>query len=350
MRVLVTGHRGYIGPVLVRLLRHAGHAVVGLDADLFRGCSIGRLDPIPAQDKDLRDVDLGDFDGIDAVVHLAGLSNDPLGDLDPALTEAINLAGAVRLAAVAKRAGVRRFAFASSCSVYGTSGAAPVTEEDALNPLTAYARSKVQAEHELVRLADDGFCPVILRAATAYGVSPMIRFDLVINNLVAWAAATGRIHIKTDGTPWRPVVHIEDIARAYLAVIEAPVPSVHGQIFNVGQNRETYQVRDLAGFVETAVPGAAIEFAQDAGPDKRSYRVDFSKFSRVFPAHRARWTALLGAQEVYRTVRDLGLRKEDFEGVRYNRLDHIKMLLAAGRVDDALRWRGTVLPAAAAAP
>lgn len=350
MRVLITGHRGYIGPIAVNLFQRAGHEVVGLDAALFRSCSIGKLNPIPAKVKDLRDVERRDFDGIDAVVHLAGLSNDPLGELDPALTEKINLEGAMRLVEIAKQAGVRRFAFASSCSVYGASGDEMVTEEGALNPVTAYARSKVQAEKELMRLADDSFCPVILRAATAYGVSPMIRFDLVINNLVAWAAATGRIHIKTDGTPWRPVVHIEDIARAYLAVVEAPQTLVHNQIYNVGQNRENYQVRELAGFVEKAVPGAEIEFASDAGPDKRNYRVDFTKMFQTFPNYRARWTALMGAQEVYQTIRDLGLRKDDFEGARYNRLDHVKMLLAEGRIDGELRWSGDAPTAVIAAP
>ncbi len=319
------------------LLSSAGIEVVGYDNGLFRDCAVLPIQPVPTITKDIRDVERKNIDGCDAVIHLAGFSNDPLGDISPTVTLKVNFEATVRLAEAAKQAGVRRFLYASSCSVYGAAGDLILDEEGAFNPVTAYALSKVLSEAELKSLADRNFSPVFLRAATAYGVSPMIRFDLVLNNLVAWATATGRVHIKSDGTPWRPVVHVEDIGRAYLAALRAPTEDVHLQAFNVGASSENYQVRELADFVRETVPGAIIEYAADGGPDKRCYRVNFSKISRVMKEFRPRWTARLGASEIYELMLRMSLHKTDFEGARFSRLDHLKLLGRLGRVDEELR-------------
>jgi nucleoside-diphosphate-sugar epimerase len=347
MRVLVTGHAGYIGTVMVPVLVDAGHDVVGLDTGLFASCTFGACPvDIPEIVRDVRDVEVGDLDGFDAVVHLAGLSNDPLGNLDPALTYAINHAGSVRLARLAREAGVSRFVFASSCSNYGAAGDAPVTEDAELRPLTPYAESKVRVEADVARLADDRFSPVFLRNATAYGVSPRLRFDLVLNNLVAWAFTTGRVLIKSDGTPRRPIVHIEDISRAVVAVLAAPRERTHNQALNVGSTEENFRIRELAEIVRDTVPGSVVDFAADAGADARSYRVDFGKIGRLLPGFRPRWTARRGAQELHDAYRAVGLTVEDFEGPRYKRIDCLKRLMADGRVDGALRWSSsTAAPA-----
>ena len=337
MRVLVTGHQGYIGTRLTPLLSAAGINVVGYDNGLFRECAVLPMPPVPTISKDIRDVERKNVEGFDAIVHLAGLSNDPLGDISPAATLKVNYEATVRLAEVAKQAGVRRFVYASSCSIYGAAGDTILDEEGAFNPVTPYAVSKAMSEAELIRLADGSFSPVFIRAATAYGVSPMIRFDLVLNNLVAWASATGRVHIKSDGTPWRPVVHVEDIGRAYLAVLRAPTEDVHLQAFNVGSSAENYQVREIADFVRETVPGAVIEYATDGGPDKRCYRVNFEKIRTVLKEFRPHWTARRGAIEVYELMQQLGLNKSDFEGARFSRVDHLKHLARTNRVDDELR-------------
>ncbi len=337
MRVLLTGNQGYIGTRLAPLLREAGIEVLGYDNCLFRDCSILPLEPVPTILKDIRDVERSDVEGCDAVIHLAGLSNDPLGDIQPAVTMQVNFEATIRLADVAKQVGVRRFLYASSCSVYGTAGDVTQGENGAFNPVTPYAASKALSEAELRRMANDSFSPVFLRAATAYGVSPMIRFDLVLNNLVAWAVATGKVFIKSDGTPWRPVVHVEDIARAYVAALLAPTEIVHLEAFNVGIDTENYQVRELAEFVSETVPGAEIEYASDAGPDRRCYRVSFEKINTVLKEFRPRWTARRGAVEIHEVIRRLGLGKADFEGARYNRVDHLKLLAQLGEVDADLR-------------
>ena len=340
MRILVTGHKGYIGSVMVPMLLGAGHDVVGLDSDLFRQCTFRPgMHDIPEQRLDLRDTQIRQLEGFDAIVHLGALSNDPLSDLNPDITYDINHVASVRLAQLAKEAGVARFLYSSSCSSYGQAGDALVDETADLHPITAYAISKVRVEQDVAKLADEGFSPTFLRNATAYGVSPRLRFDLVLNNLVAWAYAQGRVHIKSDGTPWRPIVHIEDISRAFLAVLAAPREVIHNQAFNVGQTEENYRIRELADIVLAVVPGSRIEYAKDGGPDPRCYRVDFGKIHRLLPEFKPQWNARRGAEELYAAYQAVGLVIDDCEGPRFKRIDHLKQLLAAGRLDPTLRWR-----------
>ncbi len=344
MRILVTGHKGYIGTVLAPLLLDAGHAVHGLDSDLFEACSFDPdgLVAVPEVRKDLRDVTREDVEGYDAVVHLANLSNDPLGNLDPDLTYAINHRATVRLAALARDAGVERFVFASSCSLYGAAGQDAVTETAPFNPVTPYGTAKVIAERDIAPLASEAFSPVFLRNATVYGVSPRLRFDLVVNNLTAWAVATGAIRMKSDGTPWRPLVHVEDVSRAVLAALEAPREAVHNQAFNVGSSEENYQIRDVARIVGEVVPGCDVAFADGASPDARSYRVSFEKI-RDRLGFETRWTVRDGAAQVYAALAGLGLQPEDFEGPRFSRIAHLKALVADRLVGSDLRWREAFL-------
>jgi nucleoside-diphosphate-sugar epimerase len=339
MRILLTGHKGYIGAVAGPMIRSAGHEVVGLDTDLFAGCEFGESSfDIPEILKDIRDLSKSDLAGFDAVVHLAALSNDPLGNLDADLTYEINHRASVHLAKLAKEAGVRRFVFSSSCSTYGAAGDEFLDETALLNPVTAYAESKVFVERDVAQLADDTFSPTFMRNSTAYGASPRLRLDVVLNDLVASAYTTGRVYIKSDGTPWRPIVHIRDIIAAMLAVLDAPLEAVHNETFNVGLTEENYRIRDLAAIVAETVPGCRIEYAADGGPDKRCYRVSCDKIRRVLPNFRPQWNARKGAQELYEAYQAAGLTPADIERGRYTRINHIKKLLSAGRLDTSLRW------------
>jgi len=338
-RILVTGHRGYIGAVMVPMLQQAGYDVVGMDIDLYRRCTYGDpFESCPGIEKDVRDVEPNDLRGFDAVFHLAALSNDPLGNLNPEVTYDINFKGSVRMAEAAKKAGVPRFIFSSSCSNYGSAGDNLVDENAQLNPITPYGKSKVMSEAEIGRMADDAFCPVYLRNATAYGFAPRNRFDIVLNNLTAWATTTGKVYLKSDGTPWRPIVHIADITRAFIATLEAPREIVFNQAFNVGRQEENYRIREIAEVVAKVVPDCHIEYAPGAGPDLRCYRVDCSKITRLVPGFKPTWTALEGAKELYAAYHKYGLSVEEFEGPRYKRIDHIKMLMNDGYLDENIRW------------
>jgi nucleoside-diphosphate-sugar epimerase len=338
MNVLVTGHHGYIGSVMVGVLTRAGHEVTGLDSFLYDGCNFGDEGPaVPFLSRDVRDVGAADLRGFDAVIHLAALSNDPLGFLDESCTFDINHTGSVTLAKAAKAAGVPRFLFASSCSLYGAAGERILDESAAFNPITAYGTSKVLVEADVSKLADDSFSPTFLRNATAYGVSPRLRADIVVNNLVGVACTTGEVLIQSDGTPWRPLVHIEDISRAFLAVLEAPREAVHNQAFNVGSSQENYQIRDVAAMVQEVVPGCAVKYLEGGGPDPRCYRVNCDKLSRHIPGFHTTWTVRRGVEELYGSFVRHGLTREMFAG--YIRLARIQELLRAERLDGRMRWR-----------
>jgi nucleoside-diphosphate-sugar epimerase len=341
LRVLVTGHHGYIGSVTTSVLRDAGHDVVGLDTFFYDGCDLWPdAQQLEVLRRDVRDVGPDDLDGFDAIVHLAALSNDPLGDFDPELTAAINFGATVSLAHAAREAGVERFVFASSCSMYGAQGGDGKVDETApLQPLTAYAESKVRSEEALAPFASDEFSPIFMRNATAYGASPRLRLDIVLNNLVGWALTTGEVKIMSDGSPWRPIVHIRDIARATAALLVAPRDVVHGEAFNIGGSEENYQVRDLAEIVRETVPGCDVVYAGSGDPDPRSYRVDFGKFASAFPDFRFDWDARGGAVELHEAYRAAGLDLADFEGDRFVRLRRLRNLLDSGRLDDSLRWQ-----------
>ena len=344
MRVLVTGHHGYIGSIVGPMLHEAGHDVVGLDTFFYRDCDFGGVEfPFEERQADIRDVTAAELDGFDAVVHLAALSNDPLGDLDEDLTYDINLRGTLHLAECAKEAGVGRFVFASSCSMYGAASGDDLLDERApLRPLTPYAESKVQAEAGLSRLADDTFSPVSLRNATAYGVSARLRLDVVLNNLAGWAFTTGKIRLLSDGSAWRPIVHVRDIGRATVGALGAPREAVHDVAFNVGADAENYRVRELAEFVHEELPECEVEIAGASYADPRSYRVDFGRFEQLLPDHTPTWTARAGAGELVSAYEDVGLSPEEFEGYRYTRLKQIRRLLDQGMLDDGLRWTRAV--------
>jgi len=342
-RILVTGHRGYIGAVLTPMLLERGYAVLGVDTDLYRGCDFGDTPgrAIPEVAGDVREIGRRDLVGLHAVVHLAALSNDPLGDLNPAVTLDINHAASVRLARLAREAGIPRFLFSSSCSSYGAAGDTPVDEESSLRPLTVYALSKVRVEEDVSQLANEQFSPTFLRNATAYGVSPRLRLDLVLNDLVASAVVTGRVRVLSDGTPWRPLIHVEDIARAFVAMLEAPREAVHGQAFNVGAPGENYRVSELAELVRHAVPGSRIEYAEGAAPDRRSYRVDLARVARAVPGFAPRWTARDGIRELRDAFLGAGPAAVDLHGSRFRRVRRIRQLLDEGLVDPRLYPQAT---------
>lgn len=339
MNVLVTGSHGYIGTILVPMLIAEGHEVVGLDTDLYERCTFsGSVSEVKKIRKDVRAIQKEDVEGFDAIIHLAGLSNDPLGDFNPSLTEDINEKGSLRLAQAAKEAGVERFLFASSCSNYGAGGSDFLTEEAPFNPVTPYGISKVRVEEGLQKMADETFSPTYLRASTAYGVSPRLRFDLVANNLTAWAFTTGKVYLKSDGTPWRPIVHVEDISRAYIAALHAPRDLVHNEAFNVGMTTENYQMSEIAELVQEIVPNCEIEYAPDAGPDKRCYRVDCNKIANTLHEFKPQWTARRGIEQLYNKYKKVGLTLEEFEGSKYMRIAHIKYLISEGLLDRDFFW------------
>ncbi len=340
-RVLLTGHNGYIGSVMAPLLAHAGYGVVGVDTGYFDACTlVPDKVRVPAMRKDIRDLTAADLEGFDAVIHLAALSNDPIGNLDAGWTREINYEGTARLAQSAKAAGVERFLFSSSCIMYGMSEANVVDENAPLDPRTEYARSKVRAEEAVRKLAGGGFSPTFLRNGTIYGLSPRMRFDTVLNDLVGTAIATGEVVVHSDGKPWRPVVHVEDVARAFLTILAAPVETVHNQAFNIGANHLNHQIRELAEIVARAVAGCKLEMRPQSGADQRTYKADFSKFARTFPAFEFHWTAETGAQELARQFRSLGLSRADLVDKRYTRLQWLRYLLDSEKLAGALRWNG----------
>ncbi len=340
--ILVTGNAGYIGPVMTKLLKQHSYEVKGLDTNYFEGCEFFSPENLPAKQiiKDIRDVNEQDLIGITSIIHLAGLSNDPLGEINPTLTPEINYVASINLAKLAKRIGIKKFIFASSCSLYGiASNNKPLTEEGKLNPITAYAKAKVRVEEEVSKLADDNFHPVFMRNSTVYGVSPNLRLDLVVNNLVAGAYLTGKVTVLSDGTPWRPIIHVEDFCRAFMAVLEAPVERIHNQAFNVGINEENYQVIDIANMVAEIVPDCHVEVLNKTGSDERTYCVDFSKISKTLFNFRPSWNLRKGIGELYDTFKDLGLTLEDLQTSKYFRVRRINQLIENEKIDRNLRWK-----------
>lgn len=339
MKVVVTGHRGYIGATLVPMLLSRGYEVIGIDSDLFEGCDYGHFADHATTNirLDVRDVQARHLRGAYAVLHLAGLSNDPLGDLHPSLTDEINHRATVRLARLAKGAGIERFVFSSSCSTYGAAGPGFVTETAKFNPVTPYGHSKVKSEQALAQLANDDFCPVYLRNATAYGLSGRLRFDLVVNNLTAWGYTTGNVRLKSDGMPWRPIVHIEDISRAFVAALEAPAEAVHNQAFNIGRTKENYRIREIAEIVHSRLPGSSVGFADDAGPDARTYRVSFEKAENTLPSFTPQWTLEKGVDQLIEAFNQIGLRGHEFEEARYSRIASLKERIGNGRISSDMR-------------
>jgi nucleoside-diphosphate-sugar epimerase len=321
MKIFATGHRGYIGAHLVDVLKQEGHTVIGCDLGLFEGCQWEPLvDPDQTLTKDIRSIDVRDLDGCDCVMHLAAISNDPMGALNAQVTFDINRDASIRLAETAKQAGVPRFLFAGSCSVYGQGEKLDLDEDDPLNPLTAYARSKIETEEAVSKLADASFSPVYLRNATAYGHSPMLRIDLVVNNLLGSAMAYGEIRIQSDGSPWRPLIHCRDIARAFAAFARAPRELVHNQAVNVGGNRENYQVRDVGDQVQRLIPTARVVYTGEVGADPRNYRVNFDRLGRLLPEFRLKYDLASGMEELHRKMVEHRFGKADFEGDRFVRL------------------------------
>ncbi|MFC1952755.1 NAD-dependent epimerase/dehydratase family protein [Chloroflexota bacterium] len=343
MNVLVTGNNGYVGSILTQLLLERGDQVTGLDTNYYDSCAFNVVQSpkVKQINKDIRKVSGNDLENIDAIIHLAALSNDPLGAFDASLTDDINYLATIKLASAAKEAGIRRFAYASSCSMYGIAGKDALTEESPLSPVTEYAISKVKSEEALSEMANDKFSPVFLRASTAYGIAPMLRCDLVVNNLTGWAYTTDKIRIMSDGTPWRPAIHVEDLGRAYIACMEAPLDVIHNQAFNVGQNKENYRIKDMAEVVKNIVPGCQIEYTYEHGSDSRTYQVNFDKISTVLKEYyKPVWDIEKGVWQLYKGYQAHGLTLEEFTGNRYIRITQLKDLVNEGKLEKDLFWRG----------
>lgn len=340
MHLLVTGHQGYIGTVLVPMLLEQGHTVVGMDTNLFRQCNFG-IPPkdVPEIKKDIRDVQAADLEGFHAIIHLAALTNDPFGNLNADLTFDINYFASVKIARLAKQVGISRYLFSSSCSIYGAAGDDYIDEWGEYNPITPYGYSKELVEREVSKLADDNFSPTFLRNMTAYGVSPRIRFDLVLNSMVAWAVTTGRVYIKSDGTPWRSIVHVEDIARAFISILHAPRELVHNRSFNVGTTEENYRVSELAEIVAQTIPGSHIFYASDGGPDRSNYRVNCDRIKKELPEFKPEWNAQHGARQLFEAYISVGLSADEIEGPNFKRISHIKQLINQGLLNESLYWK-----------
>jgi nucleoside-diphosphate-sugar epimerase len=339
MKILVTGNKGYIGALMVPMLKKEGHQITGLDTNFFEGCNFQEEKiSTPEIQKDLRDINISDLKGYEAIIHLAALSNDPLSNLNPKITYDINYEATVNLAETAKKAEVSRFVLSSTCSVYGSSGEHIITEGSEPNPITPYAESKVMSEQEITKMCDTNFTPTFLRSATAYGVSPKLRADLVLNNLVGWAYTTGTVLLKSDGMSWRPIAHIEDISNAFQATLKEPREKISKEIFNVGRKNENYRIKELAEIVADTVPDSRVSFAEGAGPDKRSYRVDFTKIQKTLTYYKPKWTARKGALELYKAYKSVNLTQEELESNKYIRLKHLKKLMNTGKLDQELRW------------
>ena len=345
-KVLLTGYHGYIGSVMGPWMAGLGYEVTGLDTIYYgEDCTFPGVEgSLPTVEKDIRDLTVADVEGFDYVIHLAALSNDPLGNLKDDLTYDINLHASVHLAELARQAGVKRFLFSSSCSMHGTSSAEKVNEETPVHPVTPYGASKIRAEEQISALAKPGFSPIYMRNGTVYGVSPRLRVDIVLNNLVGWAYTTGKVKLYTDGTPWRPLIHVEDVCRAFAAVMEAPVDVVHNQVFHVGANAENYRIIQLAEIVKSVVPGCEIEFVTDHDGDPRTYIADFTKIETLVPEFQPKWTAKTGAQQLYQAYNDAGLTLEEFTGSRYIRLKRIDELLKCEKLNPSLRWQPAAVP------
>ncbi len=338
-KILITGHNGYIGSVMTPHLLAAGYEITGLDTGYFSQCTLveGGGD-IPTVRKDLRDLAPKDLEGYDAVVHLAALSNDPIGNLNDSWTEDINFKASVRLAELAKAAGLGRYLFSSSCIMYGAASTEVVTEESPLDPKTEYARSKVKAEHAITKLAAPGFSPVFIRNGTIYGVSPRMRFDTVFNDLVGSAVTTGKVIVYSDGKPWRPVIHVQDVARMFEAVLAAPTEKIHNQAFNAGANSLNHQIIELANIAVNTVPGCKLEVVAKTGADQRTYKADFGKFARTFPDFKFKWNVVEGAKELYAAFLKVGLKHTDFTDKKFTRLKWLRHLIDSKQLDDNLRW------------